>query len=318
MPTFFRQAEESQLVGSPAYLQSVVQTYQKDRLSGIIQVSAAADQEIILLFDRGTRVRAYRVGAQTCRPLSAEEISAGWSAHEVPIRTVILPDAAVWVVWLALECYPPSAQEAKEGRLLSDYFAARQAEKQNVLVHLMAEESDGFVLLWEGEPVHTDVVFSTANGFVNSLPFRRLRDENSTAPWGVQRYEIPPQLPVHSRLRLRADVSAWVRETFRQYQDLVGMRLLAGLIHNINQSSQSQQWHIGLDSAGLVDRHIFSKAETCQMAYRAILQSMRQQISVVIGGLLAQRLLTETFETLTPAQRQLLTEQSLTPAALNP
>ncbi|MEZ0395225.1 MAG: hypothetical protein ABWK53_02150 [Anaerolineales bacterium] len=317
MLTFFRQAEESQLIGSPAYLESILQTYQNDRLSGLIQVSAAADWEIVILFEHGTRVRSYRLEPQTCRLLSGEDLGADWSAREAPIRTLVLPDAAVWAVWLALECYPPAGQETKEARMLSDYFAARQAEKKNCLVQLMAEESDGFVLLWEGEPARADVVFSTANGFSNSLPFNRLRDENATAPWGLQIYDINPQLPVFSRLRLRAEVSAWVRATFHQYQDLVGMRLLASLIHNINQASQSQQWRIGVDSAGLVDRHIFAKVETCQMAYRAILQSMQQQISLVIGNLLTQRLLTETFEKLTPAQQQSLAAQALTPAVLN-
>lgn len=317
MPTFFRQAEESLLTGSPAYLESILQTYQKDRLSGLVQVEIAPEQELMLLFERGTRVRAYRVDPQTCSLLTSEEIGADWSVREAPIRTIVLPETAVWAIWLALEFYPPAAQETKEARALSDYFASQQAEAGGRLVHLMSEESDGLVLIWEGEVVRADAIFSTANGFSRGLPFTRLRDENNTAPWGLQIYEARPQSPAFFRLRLRAGVNGWIRQIFRHYQDLVGMRLLASLVHNINQTTQSQQWHIGLDSTGLIDQHIFSKIETCQIAYRAVLQSVRQQTSVVIGGLLAQRLLTEAFEILAPAQQQLLREQSLTPAAVS-
>lgn len=316
MPTFFRQAAESRFNGSPAYLNSVIQSYQKDRLSGLIQVKTGPAQETVLLFENGTLIRAYRVEAQTCTPVSADQIGAGWQEREASIRTMTLPEIALWTIWLALECYPPASQETRQGRQLADYLAACQATKSNFVLHLTSEESDGLLPLWEGEPLRSDSCFSTLNGFTSSLPFHRLLEENSTVPWEVAVYAITPQSAIYPRLVLRASTGAWIREMFRQYQELVGMRMLANLVYNVNASSQSQQWNIRLQNNSLVDHHIFLKTETCLLAYQAILQTIARQIEGMIGGRLAQRLVTAAFAELHENQRHPLQENDLTPARL--
>jgi hypothetical protein len=316
MPTFFRQAAESQFNGSPAYLDSIMQLYQKDHTSGLIQVKAAPNQETVILFENGTRVRAYCLEAQTCTPLSAEQIIAGWQEREASIRTMALSETALWVVWLALEFHPPVSREKREGRQLAEYLAAYRATKSNLLLHLTSEESDGFVPLWEGEPLRSDACFSTVNGFASILPFGRLMEENSTAPWEITTYPLTPQATAYPRLLLRSATSAWIRETFRQYQELVGMRMIASLAHNINLNTQSQQWNIRLENNGLVDHHIFLKAETCILAYLAVLRSTAKQIENMIGSLLAQRILTNTFAELSENQRQVLQDSDLTPARI--
>lgn len=316
MPTFFRQAAESRFNGSPAYLNSVMQSYQKDRISGLIQVKTGPNQETVILFENGTLVRAYRLDAQRCTPLSAEQIGADWQEREAAMSTMTLAEIALWAVWLALECHPPASQETRQGRQLADYLAACQVTKSSLLLHLGSEESDGFLLLWEGETVRGDACFSTVNGFTGSLSLNRLLEENSTTPWEITVYALTPQSAAYPRLVLRSGASDWIREIFRQYQELVGARMLSNLAHNVNMSSQSQQWNIRLENNGLVDHHIFLKAETCLIAYQAILQTIARQIEGMIGGPLAQRLMTTAFAELPENRCQTLQENGLTPARL--
>lgn len=316
MPAFFRQAAESRFNGSPAYLHSVMQSYQKDRVSGLIRVKTGPNQETVLLFENGTHIRAYRLEAQTCTPLSAEQIGADWQEREAAIRTMNLPEIALWVVWLALECHPPVSQETRQGRHLADYLAACQAKKSNILLHLGSEESDGFLLLWDGEPIRADTCFANVNGFTTSLSFNRLLEENSTTPWEIAVYALTPQSAAYPCLVLRSGAADWIREIFRQYQELVGARMLANLAHNINMTSQSQQWNIRLENNGLIDHHIFLKAGTRLLAYQAILHAIARQIEAMVGGLLAQRLVTAAFAELPESRRQTLEENGLTPVRL--
>ena len=316
MSIFFRRAPESQFAGSPAYLASIQQTFQKDRLSGLIEVQAGPDQQVVLLFDSGARVRAYRLAAGTCTLLTPEEITADWETRDAPIRTMNLPGTAVWAAWLALEFHPPASREVQEGRQISGYLNDCRAEGRCGVLHFGAAEGDGLMVLWDGEPVRSDTVFAAADGIVGTLPITRLLQENSTAPWEITFYAARPEAVAYQRLLLRTGVSTWSRMAFEQYQDLVGQRMLLNLINNINAASQSQQWNIRLDMNGLVDHHIFLKADTYHLAYQALLRATVEQIGLVIGGLLSQRVLGDAYAQLPENQRAVLQHQSLTPASL--
>lgn len=316
MSIFFRQAPESHFVGSPAYLDSIQQTYQKDRISGLIEIQTGVDHQVVLLFDSGTRVRAYRLAAQTCIPLTPEGITADWETRDAPIRTATLSGTAVWAVWLALEFHPPASRDVWEGRQLSNFLADCKAEGRCGVLQFNAVEGDGFMVLWDGDPVRSDTVFASTGGIAGTLPITRLLQENSTAPWEVSYYAARPETLAYQRLLLRTGVSNWSRGAFQQYQELVGQRMLLNLIGNINATSQSQQWNIRLDMNGLVDHHIFLKTDTYHLAYQALLRTAVQQIGVVVGGLLSQRVLGDAFAQLPENQRLLLEDHSITPAAI--
>jgi hypothetical protein len=111
-------------------------------------------------------------------------------------------------------------------------------------------------------------------------------------------------------------VSDWTHLILDRYREMVGQKLLQIMIDQSNMSIEPWQWQVQLEGTSLWDQHFFPNLETAVKAYRALLLSMGEQSSLMIGNGLSQRLVSETYDRLIQAEKDSLEKHRLIPAAL--
>ena len=81
-------------------------------------------------------------------------------------------------------------------------------------------------------------------------------------------------------------------------------------------SIEPWQWQVQLEGTSLWDQHFFPNLDAAVKAYRALLMSMGEQSSLMIGNGLSQRLVSETYDRLIQAEKDTSRNTRLIPAAL--
>jgi hypothetical protein len=310
MPTFYRQAQEDKFTGSPAYLESRQSAFRNDQASGLIEIQATAEDRIVLLYADGLLAGSYRLGAGARTRIPAHEALAGWDKPEALIRTVSLPDPAGRSLWLALESRMVGSQEVRDAADWTRFVESLGEKKLNALVEINSAQCDGFLHLQNGLIQPTETILSTPRGFLHSLAEAKVY---LAGPMDIRLLEPESaSLPYQCAL-LRLIATRWGNHLLTRYLELVGQRLLQTLNGKLNSMLVPRQWNIQITNANIIDRHFFPKVEMAVQAYRALFTGMTEQIAEVIGGMLAQRLLTETYGQLEPEEVTLLESRTLTP-----
>ncbi|KAF0108855.1 MAG: hypothetical protein FD146_741 [Anaerolineaceae bacterium] len=310
MPTFYRQAQEDKFTGSPAYLESRQSAFRNDQASGLIEIQATAEDRIVLLYADGLLAGSYRLGPDARTRIPAREIASGWDKPEAPIRTVSLPDPAGRSLWLALESRTVGSQEVRDAAGWNRFIESSGENKLSALVEINSEQCDGFLHVQNGLIQPTETILSTPRGFLHSLAEAQAY---LAGPLNIRLLEPESaSLPCQCAL-LRLSATRWGNRLLARYLELVGQRLLQTLNSKLNSMLVPWQWNIQLTNVNIIDRHFFPKVEMAVQAYRALFITMNEQIAEVIGGMLARRLLAETYSQLEPEEVMLLESRTLTP-----
>ena len=85
----------------------------------------------------------------------------------------------------------------------------------------------------------------------------------------------------------------------------------------LNRQILPWRWNISLDESVMADAHFFSSIGDATHAYRALFMAMGAQMNFVIGSMLTQKLLNESFERIHPDERAALRSERLIPAAFS-
>ena len=109
----------------------------------------------------------------------------------------------------------------------------------------------------------------------------------------------------------------WAGEVLERYESIAGRRFLEVTSREIQTLIQPWQWKINVSGTNVTDQHFFAGTEATAHAYRALFMGIGTQISIVIGGSLTLRILTEIFEELGQAERSALEAHRLIPAAFS-
>jgi hypothetical protein len=310
---FFRQASADQFTGSMAYLDSQQAFFHSDQTSGMIKIQRNPEECIILLYARGNRAGTYHLSGATCQPILFSEIHAIWAGSDASFATLVLPDVAGRLVWLRLESQLQSQSQVRNADEWDAWINARKAEMQNGLVQVASEYFDGLVYLQAGEIVKSESIFSTERAFQSNLPFYQFKQ---AFPCELALFSPPPDSHANQTFILRRGVSDWTHLILDRYREMVGKKLLQIMIARSNLSIKPWQWQVQLEGTALWDQHFFPNLEAAVKAYRALLMSMGEQSSLMIGNGLSRRLVTETYERLIQAEKDSLEKHRLIPTAL--
>jgi hypothetical protein len=312
IPSFFSQLPGEQFNGSLAYLDSLQGTFRNDWASGLIEVRISEKQRYVLLFASGITAGVYRLEPGTCETTSMADVSQNWGKPEVPIRSVNFPDSACRVIWLALESRPETRQEIQNEDEWIEFLTLCKTKQQTALVQFSSSDCDGFLTFQEGDLVNAETVFSTTNGIQTNIQSTQLRMNGSRQ---ITIYEINRTANSYQCTLLRISATKWGNDILAHYREIAGQKLLQTLNTEINTLIQPWRWNIHLANATILDQHFFPKQEMAAQAYRALFLSMGEQINIVIGATLSQRLLDETYKKLSEDERSSLEVQRLIPAA---
>jgi len=310
---FFRQAAANQFTGSMAYLESQQSIFHSDQASGMIEIQIDQAESVILLYAGGNSAGTYHLTGDTCIPVLISDLHTIWNSSNASITSLVLPDVAGRMVWLRLESRVQSRSQVRNIAEWEAWINDRKAEKQNGLVQLASKFFDGFVYFQAGEVVKSESIFSTEQGFQPNLPFSQFKQD---LPCILTLLSFPPDSHANQTFLLRRGVSDWAHLILARYRELVGQKLLQLMVDQSNISIEPWQWKLQLEGTSLWDQHFFPNPEAAVNAYRALLMSMGEQSSLMIGNGLSQRLVTETYLQLGQAEKRSLEIHRLIPAAL--
>ena len=310
---FFRQASADQFTGSIAYLESRQSIFKHDQTSGMIEIQIGQAESAILLFARGNSAGMYHLTEAACEPILLSELRAILNSSNAPITSLVLPDMAGRLVWLRLESQLQSRSLVRNAAEWEAWIKDRKADLQNGLVQISSDFFDGFAYLMAGELVRSESFFSTERGFQPDLPFSQYKQDLACE---VSLFSALPESHANQIFLLRRGVSDWVHLMLDRYREMVGQKLLQIMIAQSNLSINPWQWKIQLEGTSLWDQHFFPDLDAAVKAYRALLISMGEQSSLMIGNGLSQRLVSETYDRLNQAEKESLETHRLIPAAL--
>lgn len=313
MAHFFRQAGGDLFDGSAAYLDSLKSNFTLDQATGLIEVQASPKNEVFLLFAGGESAGTYRAGPETRQPIPEQDAAAGWAGETAAIRLLTLSDTAARAAWLALESRPGDRLEVRGPDGWTKFLDECKAGQFTGQVQVRSEACDGFVFFRGGLPVPSEAVFCTTSGFETNLT-RLASFLNGDVQLATS--ELDFDRPAGQYYGLRLGATDWGKGLLERYREMVGQRLLQTLTDDLNALIGGWRWKIRLTGSELVDRHFFPQETLASQAYLTIFKGMTGHIQMVLGNLLANRMMSDTFAELGNLEQNSLTTRNLTPAAL--
>lgn len=230
------------------------------------------------------------------------------------LRAIKLPDAAGRMAWLALESQAKNKYSIGSEGAWKKQLDQWKQERWYGLVEITSKTLHGFALFWKGEIQRSEIIFSTPQGFVTDFP---QMDGGSNSSWEVTTYAHTSSTQAYQCAILRQGAVEWSHQILSRYRALVGQKLLQLMDRELNRQILPWQWNISLDGNVMADKHFFPSLSEATHAYRALFMAMGAQMDFVIGNMLTQRLLNETFEQIHPDERAVLRSERLIPAAFS-
>jgi hypothetical protein len=310
MKYFFRQIEDIPLDNSPV---SAEVYFRGANATGLMEKQFNADRTAFVLFISGEPSVAYMLENGQSSSISLAEFFSldDGTGHTHAIK---LPDVAGRLVLLALESQVKDKFVTTTDEAWTKQLHQWKQTKWNGLVEILSRNMHGFILIWQGEPQKSDLIFSTPQGFVNRFPTLNNVDDTG---WEVTTYSHPVSAQAYQYTILRLGATNWCHNILNRYQEMVGQKLLQMMDRELNRQIQPWHWNISLEENDMLDIHFFPYLTDAAHAYRALFMAMGAQMNFVIGNNLTQRLLSETFEQVTLDERIALQSKRLIPAAFS-
>ena len=310
MKHFFSQVEDLPVNNSLLNAESY---FSDQKMSGLIEKQINADRTAVLIVGGGLPCTAYTLENNTCKPIQLAEFSSlnDGISH---LRAIKLPDAAGRMAWLALESEVQNKYSIGSDESWKNQLDQWKQDRWYGLIEITSKTLHGFALFWKGEIQKSEVIFSTPHGFITDFP----QMENVTgSPWEITTYAHTASAQAYRCAILRQGAVEWSHYILSRYRNLVGQKLLQLMDRELNRQILPWRWNISLDENMMVDAHFFSSLSEATHAYRALFMAMGAQMNFVIGNMLTQRLLSETFEQIHPDERAVLRTERLIPAAFS-
>ena len=282
--------------------------FREQHASGLIEKQISAYGTAILLFANGAPNTAYMLENGHGKSLSLSQFSS-LNGETSQLRAIQLPDVAGRLTMLALESQIGEKITIPDSTAWSKQIEQWGQNHWSGLVEVVSDQVHGFVLFWQGELQKSDVIFSTANGFISEIPV--------SVSWEITTYLPQPSEQGYLCAVLRLGAMHWSQKILSRYQELVGQKLLQTMDRELNRQIQPWRWNIALTDQDMLDAHFFPFLMDAAHAYRALFMAMGAQMNFVIGGNLTLRLLSETFDQIHPDERAALQSQRLIPAAFS-
>lgn len=291
------------------------EAYLRDaKITGLIEKQLHNGKSAVWFFADGAPGSAYVIDNGQSRSMPLSEFSAIPEDAIRDVRAIELPDVAGRLALLALESELQNTTKVTTAAAWIERVGQWEREQWSGLVEIKSETLYGLALFWKGELKESDSFFSTPLGSVTVFPgFENL----SGFPWDVLSYSLPASEQTYQYAALRHGAMNWMNRILDRYQELVGHKLLQTMDRELNLQVKPWLWKIVFEEVKVVDSHFFIHLQDAEQAYRALLMAMGSQMNIVIGNILTQRILNETFEQTYPDEREILQSLRLVPAAFS-
>lgn len=280
--------------------------------TGLIEQQLSAECTAVRIYVSGTLCMAYELKIGEHKSIPLTELSL--NNENSQLRAIKLPDVAGRLTWMVLESQPDKKYSIAGSSAWNAQLDQWKKDQWNGVIEVVAKTMHGFIFFWQGEIQKTDMIFSTAQGFITDIPHTEGADDFL---WEITTYSQNSSVQAFQCAILRHGAMHWGHQILSRYQEMVGKKLLYTLDRELNHQIQPWRWNILLEENDLLDTHFFPHLMDAAHAYRALFMAMGAQMNFVIGNNLTQRLLSETFEQIHPDERAVLQSQRLIPAAFS-
>ncbi len=315
MMPLFEHAPATQSIVRVSRLQAMLNTYQQDWLTGVVQIAWAADTRALLLFVDGKIVSAYLLTEETRKAISPSDLSAHMSAETLTVRALTLPREGVHTVESLLEWYPPAEIASVETSALEGQLNAWSTREIPGVVHLIWPDAEGFVML-PGNTPPEQALFMTERRVEHGRAGLAAIHSHPEGPCTLAYYMAPADIAA-----MRGEVSllqkafdSLVNAVIQRYTEIVGSHMARALILELNAHAHASGWNVRLSTTGVADAQEFGNPDAAAQVYRSLLNDLIEHMAIVIGKRLAGALVLEASIQLGSAAQKAIQTHALIPA----
>ncbi len=303
---FSHAVSSEQMQGSTGDFDLARISFARQQRSGLVVADWGPELRQVYLYLDGQPFAAYEL-SNSAR-LALERDGEDWptgaalerlQTQNITFHTLSLPDQAVRAAWQALDWYPPQRSETLDLANLGVYLEKLRAEGRRGLLQIAAPDLDGFALVWDGQPISSEIGLASAQGFIETLPEGRGATQLT---WS----DASSASRVSELTGLRVAFRAWVNAWLSGYQQLVGNNLLLGLDQTANTWLRQRHQNLRLAGLIMVDHHLFLNMEDAAQSYQNFSIFLGRQMGRVIGDQLMARAAAEALRRLKSPQQATL------------
>jgi len=306
MIQLYSHAPDSIATGTQTYAESLLRLQYQYFYSGFIEIQLGIDNQIVILFSDGTLVGSYYLKDASLTEFSIALLPSYWSSGKAQIRSVSLPREAVRTAKEMIEWSPPVQILTIDSDGLIDYIDKYNQYKTNGLIQLLWEQSEGFLLMEEGNPIDYDAVLSTPNGVeagnISLESFVKLISKTLT----LRFYETHPGTTTYQQNDLRNSFSKWNQNIFTILKQSGENLVISSLINDLNGIMRSRGWHIQYGGVGLRDTHVFPSLDSMKIAYHLWITTLSNRSDILMEQSLPTTVIKQTFDFLSSHDQQVL------------
>lgn len=298
-----------------SHLQVMLNTYQQDWLTGIVQIAwASANERLFLLLASGTITNAYLVTGETSTPISPSDLKSRISAETLIVHTLALPPEGLHTVKSLLEWHPPVESLNIEPHDLEGQLNAWSVQGIAGVAHIAWPDAEGFVLL-SGENPPNHAVYTTEKHVETGTAGLYAIYAHAVSPCTLTRYAAPADYVTKRQdlALLQRTFGSLISAVLQRYTELVGRYMTQMLILELNTHAHASGWKVSITDTGIADAHASEEPEVIAQAYRSLLADLIERMAVVIGKRLAGVLVMEASIPLGSAAQQVIQTYSLIP-----
>jgi hypothetical protein len=302
---------------SARQIQSILQMYRQDLLTGVMITGYPTGEELFFLFAKGRGIAIYSVSAvkvERYQPSSVSGLIA--DRGDGNIRTLPLSPQTLRLAKILIEQNDRGETRTAKTSEIQPLLLEWGKLPQPSLVHIRWAEAEGAVLL-PGNGAEPDHSFFITHGSVleqqkaykefahwhePACVLFRLQDDGQMAAW--QDYDL------HSAF------GAMAEQVLARYQNFVGRSFLNKLAEDVNTLSRNRGWNIASFGDTISDQQIFDQLTDAVDAYQAIFRIMLEQITAVVGPKLTKSVLQEARGHLGQNLREALVSHAFLPSEI--
>jgi hypothetical protein len=309
-PILFSPAAVAQTSISAGQLPAVLQHYQSDLQTGLVDLSYPNDRRDHLLFVRGDLVNVYREAENQIERLDPSSWNETLSNSQpaVLLRALALTPQAVRIVKILIEQGQDKRNVSTTRLPLEAQFKSWVEHPVPALAQIRWPSAEALALLpGEGiQPRYT--LFVAADQILHSTG-------NLMALYGWKEpyrsavlFSSQPSTVAWTEYLLHYSFSWLVTHLLERFEELTGHLLLNNMLREINFTTTAHGWSVQFHRSSITDQTIFPSPSAAAKVYSRLLEIVFGQIEAVLGLDLLNLLVRESVSRLSRPCRVILNE----------
>lgn len=297
---------------APGKLLETVLAYQRERRTGLLQISGSGPGVLILVYVRGQLVTVY-----LCKETVTRLDPAAWLESVLPaspavsLRMLALTPQDLRLYKILVEQSGDKRNSSNGNSNIDQQFTEWLQHPVLALARVRWREA-GALVLFPGQgaqPEYSLVI--TPSQVLHSTGGTQGVTSRSEAIRALSLYSSEPGSPAWQEYLLQQAFAGLVSGLLAKFEKLVGRMILNQVVRDVNFKAAANDWPVSLTASNANDQALFSSPGQAAQAYTALLDVILQQFENVLGNAILAMLVREAILRLPGQVRQVISEFQL-------